>query len=135
MGELLQIPLFPVVNIPAFQGKDYDRLKLLEVGADEAERWERRKKKKNPDQGFSTYEDATIRSAANHILCTIITVLISVYFSQKLQLKLCSMKFPAPVYIHSSPPPHTSISFIPLPLTDGLPKPHLSYLYREVLNI
>ncbi|XP_063613806.1 pre-mRNA-splicing factor syf2-like [Penaeus indicus] len=44
-----------------FQGKDYDRLKMLEVGADEAERWERRKKKKNPDQGFSTYEDATIR--------------------------------------------------------------------------
>ncbi|XP_037783054.1 pre-mRNA-splicing factor SYF2-like isoform X2 [Penaeus monodon] len=43
------------------QGKDYDRLKMLEVGADEAERWERRKKKKNPDQGFSTYEDATIR--------------------------------------------------------------------------
>uniref|UniRef100_A0A0P4WI06 Pre-mRNA-splicing factor SYF2 n=1 Tax=Scylla olivacea TaxID=85551 RepID=A0A0P4WI06_SCYOL len=43
------------------EGKDYDRMKLLEVGADEAERWERRKKKKNPDQGFSTYEDATIR--------------------------------------------------------------------------
>ncbi|XP_045624873.1 pre-mRNA-splicing factor syf2 isoform X2 [Procambarus clarkii] len=43
------------------EGKDYDRLRMLEVGADEAERWERRKKKKNPDQGFSTYEDATIR--------------------------------------------------------------------------
>ncbi|KAG7177353.1 pre-mRNA-splicing factor syf2-like [Homarus americanus] len=43
------------------EGKDYDRQKLLDVGADEAERWERRKKKKNPDQGFSTYEDATIR--------------------------------------------------------------------------
>ena len=28
-------------------------MKLLEVGADEAERWERKKKKKNPDQGFS----------------------------------------------------------------------------------
>lgn len=40
-------------------------MKLLEVGADEAERWERRKKKKNPDQGFSTYEDATIRSVLN----------------------------------------------------------------------
>ncbi|KAK4327590.1 hypothetical protein Pmani_001947 [Petrolisthes manimaculis] len=43
------------------EGKDYDRLQLLNVGADEAERWERRKKKKNPDQGFSTFEDATIR--------------------------------------------------------------------------
>lgn len=37
------------------EGKDYDRMKLLQVGADDAERWERRKKKKNPDQGFSTY--------------------------------------------------------------------------------
>ena len=43
------------------QGEDYDRLKLLEVGADEAELWERKKKKKNSDQGFSTFEDATIR--------------------------------------------------------------------------
>ncbi|XP_071539259.1 pre-mRNA-splicing factor syf2 isoform X2 [Panulirus ornatus] len=43
------------------EGKDYDRLRMMNVGADEAERWERRKKKKNPDQGFSTYEDATIR--------------------------------------------------------------------------
>lgn len=34
-------------------GEDYDRVKLLEVGADEAERWERKKKKKNPDPGFS----------------------------------------------------------------------------------
>nr|XP_053633027.1 pre-mRNA-splicing factor syf2-like [Cherax quadricarinatus] len=46
------------------EGKDYDRLRMLEVGADEAERWERRKKKKNPDQGFSTYEDATIRTCS-----------------------------------------------------------------------
>ena len=43
-------------------------MKLLHVGADEAERWERRKKKKNPDQGFSTYEDATIRSLLTHVL-------------------------------------------------------------------
>jgi len=43
------------------EGKDYDRERLLEVGANEAERWERKKKKKNPDSGFSTYEDATIR--------------------------------------------------------------------------
>ncbi|KAK7055053.1 pre-mRNA-splicing factor syf2 [Halocaridina rubra] len=43
------------------EGKDYDRVRMLEVGADEAERYERKKKKKNPDTGFSTYEDATIR--------------------------------------------------------------------------
>ena len=43
------------------QGKDYDRVRMLEVGADEAERYERKKRKKNPDLGFSTYEDATIR--------------------------------------------------------------------------
>ena len=34
---------------------------MLGVTAADAERWERKKKKKNPDQGFSTYEDATKR--------------------------------------------------------------------------
>lgn len=43
------------------EGKDYDRVKLLNISASEAERLERKKKKKNPDQGFSTYEQATIR--------------------------------------------------------------------------
>ncbi|XP_068202612.1 pre-mRNA-splicing factor Syf2 [Palaemon carinicauda] len=43
------------------EGKDYDRVRMLEVGADEAELYERKKRKKNPDLGFSTYEDATIR--------------------------------------------------------------------------
>lgn len=43
------------------EGKDYDRVRMLETGADEAERYERKKRKKNPDLGFSTYEDATIR--------------------------------------------------------------------------
>ena len=42
-------------------GEDYERTKLLDVGADEAARWERKKKKKNPDQGFSSYEDAQLR--------------------------------------------------------------------------
>ncbi|KAJ0174484.1 hypothetical protein K1T71_009592 [Dendrolimus kikuchii] len=44
------------------QGKDYDRVKLLHISAVEAERLDRKKKnKRNPDQGFSTYEQATIR--------------------------------------------------------------------------
>lgn len=43
------------------QGKDYDRARLLDVGADDAERWERKKRKRNPDVGFSSYEDATVR--------------------------------------------------------------------------
>lgn len=44
------------------QGKDYDRVKLLQISAIEAERLDRKKKnKRNPDQGFSTYEQATIR--------------------------------------------------------------------------
>lgn len=43
------------------QGKEYDRVKLLNISAIEAERLERKKKKKNPDQGFSTYEQATVR--------------------------------------------------------------------------
>ena len=34
------------------KGEDYDRVKLLEISAEDAERWER-KKKKNPDPGFS----------------------------------------------------------------------------------
>ncbi|XP_026756068.1 pre-mRNA-splicing factor Syf2-like [Galleria mellonella] len=45
----------------AKQGKNYDRVKLLNISAAEAERLERKKKKKNPDQGFSTYEQATVR--------------------------------------------------------------------------
>lgn len=37
----------------ADRGEDYDRVKLLEITADDAERWERKKKKKNPDTGFA----------------------------------------------------------------------------------
>merc|ERR1719154_493104 len=43
-----------------FEGRDYDREKLRTIGADEAERWDR-KRRKNPDQGFSTYEAASKR--------------------------------------------------------------------------
>lgn len=43
------------------QGEDYDRSKLLDIEASEAERLERKKKKKNPDTGFADYEQATIR--------------------------------------------------------------------------
>ncbi|EDW01424.1 pre-mRNA-splicing factor Syf2 [Drosophila grimshawi] len=43
-------------------GKDYERLKLLEVSAIDAERIEKKKKRKdNPDLGFSTYEAQTAR--------------------------------------------------------------------------
>jgi hypothetical protein len=35
------------------KGENYERVKLLEIGADDAEKWERKKKKKNPDPGFS----------------------------------------------------------------------------------
>lgn len=41
---------------------DYDLEKIRDVQADEAERWERRKSaKKNPDTGFTSFEDATAR--------------------------------------------------------------------------
>ncbi|XP_033121300.1 pre-mRNA-splicing factor SYF2-like [Anneissia japonica] len=43
------------------KGLDYDRLKLLDVTAEEAERIEKKKKKKNADPGFSDYEQATFR--------------------------------------------------------------------------
>ncbi|XP_044738873.1 pre-mRNA-splicing factor Syf2 [Chrysoperla carnea] len=45
----------------AKRGEDYDRVKLLNISALEAEQMERKKKKKNPDVGFSDYEQATIR--------------------------------------------------------------------------
>ncbi|KAE9415757.1 hypothetical protein Angca_004477 [Angiostrongylus cantonensis] len=44
------------------EGIDYERLKALHTSADVAARIEMRKKrKKNPDQGFSSYEDMTLR--------------------------------------------------------------------------
>ncbi|KAK5966643.1 Pre-mRNA-splicing factor syf-2 [Trichostrongylus colubriformis] len=44
------------------QNLDYDRLKALNTPADVAARIEmKRKRKKNPDQGFSSYEDMTLR--------------------------------------------------------------------------
>ncbi|KAJ8981377.1 hypothetical protein NQ317_000244 [Molorchus minor] len=45
----------------AARGEDYDRVKLLNISATEAEKLERQKKKKNPDKGFSDYEAATVR--------------------------------------------------------------------------
>ncbi|CAG9767246.1 unnamed protein product [Ceutorhynchus assimilis] len=45
----------------AEKGEDYDRLKLLNVTAVDAEKLERKKKKKNPDVGFSDFEAATHR--------------------------------------------------------------------------
>lgn len=42
-------------------GQDYDRLKLLQVSANEADRIEKKKKKRNPDVGFSDYEAQTAR--------------------------------------------------------------------------
>ncbi|ETN76536.1 SYF2 splicing factor [Necator americanus] len=44
------------------KGLDYDRIKALNTPADVATRIEaKRKRKKNPDQGFSSYEDMTLR--------------------------------------------------------------------------
>ncbi|XP_037737511.1 pre-mRNA-splicing factor SYF2 isoform X1 [Chelonia mydas] len=45
----------------AAKGEDYDRVKLLEISAEDAERWERKKKRKNPDLGFSDYAAAQLR--------------------------------------------------------------------------
>ena len=44
------------------QNLDYDLEKLRNVQADEAEKWQRRRSaKKNPDTGFTSYEDSTAR--------------------------------------------------------------------------
>ncbi|GAB1289075.1 Pre-mRNA-splicing factor SYF2 [Apodemus speciosus] len=45
----------------AARGEDYEKVKLLEISAEDAERWERRRKKKNPDLGFSDYAAAQLR--------------------------------------------------------------------------
>lgn len=45
----------------ASKGFDYNRTKLLDVTAEDAEKWDRMRKKKNPDPGFSSYEDAAVR--------------------------------------------------------------------------
>ncbi|XP_074782125.1 pre-mRNA-splicing factor SYF2 isoform X1 [Athene noctua] len=45
----------------AARGEDYERVKLLEISAEDAERWERKKKRKNPDLGFSDYAAAQLR--------------------------------------------------------------------------
>uniref|UniRef100_A0A3B4F7B5 Pre-mRNA-splicing factor SYF2 n=1 Tax=Pundamilia nyererei TaxID=303518 RepID=A0A3B4F7B5_9CICH len=45
----------------AARGEDYNRVKLLDITADDAERWERKKKKKNPDTGFAGYAEAQFR--------------------------------------------------------------------------
>ncbi|XP_043281238.1 pre-mRNA-splicing factor Syf2 isoform X2 [Venturia canescens] len=43
------------------KGLNYDRQKLLHIEASEAERLNRKKKKKNPDTGFADFEQATTR--------------------------------------------------------------------------
>ncbi|XP_041096612.1 pre-mRNA-splicing factor syf2 [Polyodon spathula] len=45
----------------AAKGEDYNRVKLLDISAEDAERWERKKKKRNPDPGFSDYAAAQLR--------------------------------------------------------------------------
>lgn len=49
-------------NAAKEKGEDYDRIKLLHIDAIEAERIARKKKnKKNPDPGFSDFEQAAVR--------------------------------------------------------------------------
>ncbi|XP_073485617.1 pre-mRNA-splicing factor SYF2 [Aquarana catesbeiana] len=45
----------------AEKGVDYHRAKLLDISAEEADRWERKKKRKNPDLGFSDFAAAHLR--------------------------------------------------------------------------
>lgn len=45
----------------ATKGLDYDRVKLLNISATEAANIEKKKKRKNPDLGFSDYENQTAR--------------------------------------------------------------------------
>lgn len=50
------------------EGVDFERQKMLEIQADDAERWEKKKRSKvNEDPGFSGYEAATARSYNNSV--------------------------------------------------------------------
>ncbi|CAO2626494.1 Pre-mRNA-splicing factor SYF2 [Lemmus lemmus] len=40
--------------------EDHEKVKLLEISVEDAERWERRKKRKDPDLGFSDYAAAQL---------------------------------------------------------------------------
>jgi len=63
-------------------GEDFDRVKLLHIQADELERMDRLKaRKKNPDQGFSTYEAATVRQ--HNRLVTNMKVDLAAYQEEK----------------------------------------------------
>jgi len=44
----------------AERGEDYNRLKMLDIGANEAERLERKNNKKNPDTGFADFEQVSL---------------------------------------------------------------------------
>ncbi|KAK7798607.1 hypothetical protein U0070_024756 [Myodes glareolus] len=43
-----------------WRGEDHEKVKLLEISAEDAERWERREKRKNPDLEFSDYAAAQL---------------------------------------------------------------------------
>ena len=43
------------------KGEDYERKRLLSIPANICEKIEKKKKKKNPDEGFSDFEQAAIR--------------------------------------------------------------------------
>ncbi|KAL4667168.1 hypothetical protein H8959_005857 [Pygathrix nigripes] len=52
----------------ASRGEDYEKVKLLEISAEDAEKWERKKKRKNPDLGFSGLKNET--NIAGDVLIT-----------------------------------------------------------------
>ncbi|XP_064543570.1 pre-mRNA-splicing factor Syf2 [Drosophila montana] len=67
-------------------GKDYERLQLLKVSAIDAERIEKKKKRKdNPDLGFSTYEAQTARQY-NRLVKTMPVRDMAKYEKQKAEL-------------------------------------------------
>lgn len=62
-------------------GEDFDLVKLRELGADEVERWERRKKKKNPDTGFAgnvlfRLQNIQLRRSFNGSTTTVLVMII-----------------------------------------------------------
>ena len=65
-------------------GEDYDRVKLLDKTADELERMEKKRKKKNPDEGFS---------GLDHIWWYVILYILIFWVQESYQLSFCVPSF------------------------------------------
>ncbi|XP_067580743.1 pre-mRNA-splicing factor SYF2-like isoform X2 [Pseudorca crassidens] len=58
------------------RGEDYKKVKLLEISAEDAEKWERKKRRKNPNLGFSELKNETNTARDVLMMMQILTTLM-----------------------------------------------------------